>query len=56
MLVVGTHDRRGVDRLMLGSVSHDLLLNVRIPTVVVRSRESRTVLDRTDGERLEDDA
>ncbi|TDP98942.1 MULTISPECIES: universal stress protein [unclassified Leifsonia] len=36
MLVIGTHDRRGMQRLMLGSVGHDILLNVRTPVVVVR--------------------
>ena len=38
MLVVGTHNRHGMKRLMLGSVSHDILLNVHVPVVVVRSR------------------
>jgi nucleotide-binding universal stress UspA family protein len=36
MLVIGTHDRHGMQRLMLGSVGHDILLNVRTPVVVVR--------------------
>lgn len=36
MLVVGTHNRRSAKRLMLGSVSHDVLLNVRVPVVVAR--------------------
>lgn len=36
MLVVGTHDRRSAERLMLGSVAHDVLLNVRVPVVVAR--------------------
>ncbi len=36
LLVVGTHNRRGAKRLMLGSVSHDVLLNVRVPVVVAR--------------------
>lgn len=39
LLVVGTHNRRGAKRLMLGSVSHDVLLNVRVP--VVGAREHR---------------
>ncbi|GIT81779.1 universal stress protein UspA [Leifsonia sp. LS1] len=38
LLVVGTHERRGVQRLMLGSVAHDVLLNVRVPVVVARNR------------------
>lgn len=38
MLVIGTHERRGVQRMMLGSVGHDVLLNVRTPVVVVRGK------------------
>jgi nucleotide-binding universal stress UspA family protein len=41
MLVVGTHDRHGVQRLMLGSVAHDVLLNVRVPVAVARRRRDR---------------
>lgn len=41
MLVVGTHDRHGLQRLMLGSVGHDLLLDVRTPVVVVRNPRDR---------------
>lgn len=40
LLVVGTHDRHGVKRMMLGSVGHDVLLNTRTPVVVVRGRRS----------------
>lgn len=36
MLVIGTHDRHGVKRVMLGSVGHDVLLNARVPVAVVR--------------------
>ncbi len=36
MLVVGTHNRQSAKRIMLGSVSHDVLLNVRVPVVVAR--------------------
>ncbi len=36
MLVVGTHNRHSAKRVMLGSVSHDVLLNVRVPVVVAR--------------------
>lgn len=45
LLVVGTHNRRGVKRLMLGSVSHDVLLNVRSPVVIARSRRDGTASD-----------
>ncbi|MEY9952504.1 universal stress protein [Leifsonia sp. EB34] len=37
MLVVGTRDRHGAKRVMLGSVGHDVLLNVRVPVVIVRA-------------------
>lgn len=36
MLVVGNHGRRGISRLLLGSVSHSIVLNLKVPTVVVR--------------------
>jgi nucleotide-binding universal stress UspA family protein len=35
-LVLGTHDRRGVKRLMLGSVGHEVLLRARLPVAIVR--------------------
>ncbi|MEV8213246.1 universal stress protein [Leifsonia sp. NPDC077715] len=38
LLVIGTHDRRGVQRMMLGSVGHDVLLNALTPVAVVRNR------------------
>jgi nucleotide-binding universal stress UspA family protein len=37
MLVVGTHNRHSAKRIMLGSVSHDVLLNVRVPVVIARA-------------------
>ena len=47
LLVIGTHDRRGVQRVMLGSVGHDVLLNALTPVAVVRNRAQRR--DRTAG-------
>lgn len=44
MLVIGTHDRHGAQRMMLGSVGHDVLLNVRTPVVVVRAGSPLPVL------------
>lgn len=38
ILVLGTHDRHGARRMMLGSVGHDVLLNVRTPVVIARNR------------------
>ncbi|RDV43328.1 hypothetical protein DOE76_18440 [Leifsonia sp. ku-ls] len=35
-LVLGTHDRRGVKRLVLGSVGHEVLLRARLPVAIVR--------------------
>lgn len=37
MLVVGTRDRHGAKRVMLGSVGHDVLLNLRVPVVIARA-------------------
>jgi nucleotide-binding universal stress UspA family protein len=37
MLVVGTRERHGAKRIMLGSVGHDVLLNVHVPVVVARA-------------------
>ncbi|UQN15101.1 universal stress protein [Gulosibacter sp. ACHW.36C] len=36
LLVVGTHGRGAFRRLLLGSVSHELLQDVTLPTVIVR--------------------
>lgn len=44
LLVVGTHNRHGVKRLMLGSVSHDILLNVQTPVVVARARREAALV------------
>ncbi|MGO4593785.1 universal stress protein [Leifsonia sp. 2TAF2] len=41
MLVVGVHDRHNVQRLMLGSVAHDVLLDMRTPVVVARNPLNR---------------
>lgn len=38
LLVVGTHNRRTGARLLLGSVSHDVLLNLALPVLIVRDR------------------
>jgi len=35
MLVVGTEQSRGIDRMLLGSVSHSMILDIEIPTIVV---------------------
>ncbi|QNE36983.1 universal stress protein [Leifsonia shinshuensis] len=37
MLIVGTRDRHGAKRIMLGSVGHDVLLNVHVPVVIARA-------------------
>jgi nucleotide-binding universal stress UspA family protein len=37
MLVLGTRGRRGAKRVMLGSVGHDVLLNLRCPVAIVRA-------------------
>jgi nucleotide-binding universal stress UspA family protein len=40
LVVVGTHGRGFLRRLVLGSVSHDLLLNTACPVAVVHNREA----------------
>jgi nucleotide-binding universal stress UspA family protein len=35
LLVLGTQQHRGVDRFLLGSVSHAMILHIEVPTVVV---------------------
>jgi nucleotide-binding universal stress UspA family protein len=39
LLVVGTHGRRGVERLLLGSVASDLVKVARLPVVVARPKD-----------------
>jgi nucleotide-binding universal stress UspA family protein len=36
LLVIGSHGRRGMERFLLGSVSHAVLHHVRCPVLVVR--------------------
>ena len=38
MIVVGSHGRRGVDRLVLGSVSDQVVREATVPVVVARAR------------------
>lgn len=38
MIVVGSHGRRGVDRLVLGSVSDRIVREAQVPVVVARMR------------------
>ena len=38
LVVVGSHGRGGIERLMLGSVANTILHSVRIPVIVARSR------------------
>jgi nucleotide-binding universal stress UspA family protein len=37
MIVVGSHGRRGVDRLVLGSVSDRVVREASVPVVVARA-------------------
>jgi len=40
LLVVGNHGLRGIKRLLLGSVSHSIVLNIQSPTVVISAGPS----------------
>ena len=42
MIVVGSHGRRGVDRLVLGSVSDQVVREAGVPVVVARGRSTAT--------------
>lgn len=48
LIVVGTHRRRGLDRLLLGSVAEHLVRNARCPVLVARPKDysSSTKSDR----------
>jgi len=48
VLVVGTHGRGAVAGLILGSVSHDVLLNMPCPVLVVPSARPQPGTDRTE--------
>ncbi|AKF08789.1 universal stress protein [Sandaracinus amylolyticus] len=39
VIVVGTHGRRGVERLLLGSVASDLVRVARLPVIVARPKD-----------------
>jgi nucleotide-binding universal stress UspA family protein len=39
VLIVGTHARRGVDRLMLGSVAERLVREARCPVLIARPKQ-----------------
>jgi nucleotide-binding universal stress UspA family protein len=46
LLIVGTHARRGFDRLLLGSVANDLITRARCPLLIAR-RVDYTGLEKT---------
>jgi hypothetical protein len=46
LMVVGTHGRRGVERMMLGSVAEELVRKARCPVLVARPKDY-TGLERT---------
>ncbi len=57
LIVVGTHGRRGVERLLLGSVASDLVRVARVPVTVAR-RKDWDGIERTpemDAPRADDD-
>jgi nucleotide-binding universal stress UspA family protein len=42
-IVVGTHDRKGLARLVLGSVAESVVHAARVPVLVVRNADERPV-------------
>jgi nucleotide-binding universal stress UspA family protein len=43
LIVMGTHGRRGLQRVLLGSVAEGVLRRATVPVVVVPARAARTV-------------
>jgi nucleotide-binding universal stress UspA family protein len=41
LLVLGTHERRGIDRLMLGSVAEELVRKAHCPVLIARPKDYR---------------
>lgn len=51
LIVMGTHGRRGLSRLLLGSVAEDILRRAPCPVLAVREiREQRRSADRASGD------
>jgi universal stress protein A len=51
LIVMGTHGRRGLSRLLLGSVAEDVLRRAPCPVLAVRElREQRRSADRASGD------
>lgn len=44
VIVMGTHGRRGIQRLLLGSVAEDVLRRARIPVVTIRFQEDEAAI------------
>ena len=50
LLVLGSSRRSGPERMMLGSVSHDVLINIAGPTIIVHADDQPTPLERNQRE------
>jgi nucleotide-binding universal stress UspA family protein len=50
LLVLGSSRRSGPERMMLGSVSHDVLINIAGPTIIVHADDQPAPLERNDRE------
>jgi hypothetical protein len=44
MIVVGTHARRGVEKLILGSVAEQLVRDAHVPVVVAHPKDFEGIL------------
>ena len=42
LIVIGTHGRSGLDRLLLGSVAEGVMHHADVPVILVRSNPSKT--------------
>lgn len=45
VIVLGTHGRRGISRLMLGSDAEKIIRSARVPVLLLRTPEARAPLD-----------
>lgn len=41
VIVMGTHSRRGLDKILMGSVAEKVLRQTKVPTYIIPTRESK---------------
>jgi nucleotide-binding universal stress UspA family protein len=48
LIVMGTHGRKGIERLMMGSVAERIVRQAKCPVLTIRAREDAAPLERGD--------